>query len=62
MKTIDFSELEFEDLLGRGGQGAVHRGLWKKRAVAIKQVIGRIRKEEVSWFNVYRLLEIVKSK
>ena len=54
MKTIDFSELEFEDLLGRGGQGAVHRGLWKERAVAIKQVIGRIRKEEVMYIGYWR--------
>ena len=51
MAAITFSELEFQNTLGRGAQGTVHKGEWKTKhqIVAIKQVLGKIKDEEVSW-------------
>ena len=47
---INFSELEFGDELGEGGQGTVYHGTLKPQnmVVAIKKVSGKIREEEVS--------------
>ena len=52
VREIAYSELAFGDSLGIGGQGAVFKGEWKARnlAVAIKRVVGKIRHEEVSYF------------
>ena len=51
MREIAYSELDFGDPLGVGGQGAVFQGQWKaiSLAVAIKRVTGKIRHEEVSY-------------
>ena len=50
-REIAYSELEFGDTLGIGGQGVVFKGQWKTRSltVAIKMVMGKIRHEEVSY-------------
>ena len=51
VREIAYSDLEFGDTLGRGGQGAVYEGQWKSKrlSVAIKRVLGKIRDEEVSY-------------
>jgi predicted Ser/Thr protein kinase len=35
---IDVNELEFGEQLGQGGNGQVHKGLWKGTEVAIKMM------------------------
>ena len=49
---IDSSDLDFGDQLAVGQGTAVYKGRWISRnlTVAIKQVGGRIREEEVSFF------------
>ena len=55
MREIAYSELEFGETVGKGGQGAVYKGHWKttsfwktgSHSVAIKRVLGMIRDEEV---------------
>ena len=51
VREIPYSELQFGDIVGVGGQGAVFKGNWKTRSlsVAIKRVLGKIRHEEVSF-------------
>ena len=60
MREIVYSELEFGEILGEGGQGAVYEGQWKSisfwktgsHSVAIKRVLGKIRDQEVSYYTV----------
>ena len=57
VREIAYSEVEFGETLGKGGQGAVYKGQWKTKSfsktgslsVAIKRVLGKIRNEEVSY-------------
>ena len=57
VREIAYSELEFRETVGKGGQGAVYKGRWKtisfsktgSLSVAIKRVLGQIRDQEVSY-------------
>ena len=48
---IPFSDLEFDDQIGSGSYGTVYKGKWMSKGlqVAIKCMVGRIRKEEVNF-------------
>ena len=53
--VISLSDLEFEEILGEGGQGVVQRGRWISKGidVAIKKITGRVNEREVSLTVVY---------
>lgn len=36
--SVDFDALQFEQLLGRGTFGTVHKGKWKEKTVALKRI------------------------
>ena len=56
LKEIDFTDLEFGDELETGAGTAVYKGQWisKNLVVAIKQVTGKIKEEEVSFANLFQ--------
>ena len=44
---IDYAELEFGAGLGEGSYGAVYKGKWKSKVVAIKALVTRFKDREV---------------
>ena len=53
MAQIKASDLTFGDEIGSGATGAVYTGWWLSRnlKVAIKHVVGRINRKEVSYYS-----------
>lgn len=36
--SVDYQEIQFGELIGRGCYGSVHKGLWRGETVALKRI------------------------
>ena len=61
MPKIEFSDLNFGEELGSGASGTVYQGWWLSRntKVAIKRVVGRINRKEVSTIVVFYSSQLI---